>query len=208
MVEKKLTEQESISIIAEMISRTKDRYLGNGNIMLMWGYLTVTITVLVWVLLSATHHPAWNWLWFLIWIIGGTATPIMARKEQIKRGVKSYSDRITSQIWSVVGAIAIIATAMCLGFFLIGGKDCWSMMFAYALIIVPFGEIVQGVVLREKSLRTGGIAGLTIGIFTVCCIAGGVTLYANWYLPTFMAAFIAMFIIPGHIINHKAKSRK
>lgn len=205
MEERKITESESLEIITRMITRTKQRYIGDGNIMLMWGYLTVTITILVWVLLSATHHPAWNWLWFLIWIIGGTATPIMARKEQVKRGVKSYSDRITSQIWSVVGAMAIVATAACLGFLLIGGKDCWSMMFAYALLIVPFGEIVQGVVLSENSLRAGGIAGMIIGIFTVCCIAGGVTLYANWYLPIFMTAFIVMFIIPGHIINHKAK---
>lgn len=208
MEEKKLTEQESLSIIAEMISRTRERYIGDGNIMLMWGYLTVAVTILVWVLLTVTHNPAWNWLWFLIWIIGGTATPIMARKEQVERGVKNYSDRITSQIWSIVGAMAIVATAMCLGFLLIGGKDSWSMMFAYALIIVPFGEIVQGVILKENALKAGGIIGMVIGVFTVCCIAGGVTLYANWYLPMFMTAFFAMFIIPGHIINHKAMSRK
>lgn len=208
MEEKKITEQESITIITEMISRTKERYIGDGNIMLMWGYLTVAVTILVWALLSTTHHPAWNWLWFLIWIIGGTATPIMARKQQVEHGVKNYSDRITSQIWSVVGAMGIVSTAMCLGFLLIGGTCCWSMMFAYALIIVPFGVIVQGVILKENSLKIGGIIGMVIGVFTVCCIAGKVTLYANWYLPMFMAAFIAMLIIPGHIINHKAKSNK
>lgn len=208
MEDRKLTEKESLEVIASMIARTKQCYIGNGNILLMWGYLTVTVTILVWVLLSATHHTAWNWLWFLIWIIGGTATPIMARKEYIDHGVKNYSDRITSQIWSIVGAMAIVATAMCLGFLLIGGKDSWSMMFAYALIIVPFGEIVQGVILKENSLKVGGIIGMVIGVFTVCCIAGGVSLYADWYLPVFMVAFIAMFIIPGHILNHKAKSRK
>lgn len=208
MEDRKLTEKESLEVIASMIARTKQCYIGNGNILLMWGYLTITVTILVWVLLSATHHTAWNWLWFLIWIIGGTATPIMARKEHIDHGVKNYSDRITSQIWSIVGAMAIVATAMCLGFLLIGGKDSWSMMFAYALIIVPFGEIVQGVILKENSLKVGGIIGMVIGVFTVCCIAGGVSLYADWYLPVFMVAFIAMFIIPGHILNHKAKSRK
>lgn len=203
MDEKKLTEKESIKIITEMISRTKERYIGDGNIMLMWGYLIAAVALLIWVLLITTHNPAWNWLWFLIWVIGGTATPIMARKQQYKSGVKNYSDRLTSEIWTVVGAMAIVATAMCLGFLLIGGKDSWSMMFAYALIIVPFGEITQGVIIKEKSLKFGGIIGLTLGIFTVCCISAGVPLYANWYLPVFIAAFIAMFIIPGHILNHK-----
>lgn len=207
MEEKEITEKESINIITEMISRTKERYIGDGNIMLMWGYLIVAVTILVWILLATTHHPGWNYLWFLIWVIGGTATPIMARKEQAKFGVKNYSDRVTSQIWSVVGAMAIVATAMCLGFLLLGGKDSWSMMFAYALIIVPFGEIAQGIILKEKSLKTGGIVGMIIGVFTICCIAAKVTLYANWYLPVFMAAFIAMFIIPGHILNRKAHKR-
>lgn len=52
MEKKKLTHQESIDIIAEMIFRTKERYIGDGNIMLMWGYLTVAVTILVWVLLK------------------------------------------------------------------------------------------------------------------------------------------------------------
>ena len=46
MDEKKLTEKESIILITEMISRTKERYIGDGNIMLMWGYLTVLVSIL------------------------------------------------------------------------------------------------------------------------------------------------------------------
>ena len=206
MEEKQITEKESLALITEMISRTKRRFIGNGNIMLMWGYLTVAITIAVWCLLVATHNPVWNWLWFAIWLIGGIATPVMARKEQARCGVKTYLDGITSQIWSVVGGIAFLATAMCLGFELIGHTYCWSAMFAFALIIVPFGEITQGIIVKEKALTIGGIVGMATGIFTICCFAGEVTLYANWYLPMFMGAFIAMFIIPGHIINHKTKS--
>lgn len=93
MEEKKLTELESISIIAEMISRTKERYIGDGNIMMMWGWLTVAVSSLVWSLLAATLNPAWNWLWFLLPAIGGTLTPIMAKKSESRQGVKTYSER-------------------------------------------------------------------------------------------------------------------
>lgn len=48
MEEKRLTENESIEIITSMINRTKDRYIGSGNIMLMWGYLVVAVTIFVW----------------------------------------------------------------------------------------------------------------------------------------------------------------
>ena len=70
MEEQKLTEQESILLITEMISRTKRRKLDNGNIMLLWGYLSVAVATLVWVLLACTHNAVWNWLWCLIWIVG------------------------------------------------------------------------------------------------------------------------------------------
>ena len=161
MEERKITEVESIEIITSMISRTKDRLVkGSGNILLMWGYLIVAVTALIWVLLVTTNNPAVNWLWFLIWIIGGIATPIMAKKERVASGSKSYTDKLTSQMWSVVGLTGIASALLCLGFLVIGGKDSWSMMFAFALIIVPMAEIMQGLVIKEISLIAGGSIGL------------------------------------------------
>ena len=61
MEEKKMTEKESLELITTMIQRTRERYVGDGNIMLMWGYLTVAVTALVWILLAttgATREPA------------------------------------------------------------------------------------------------------------------------------------------------------
>ena len=208
MEEKKMTERESLELITTMIERTRERYMGDGNIMLMWGYLTVTITALVWILLITTHNQAWNWLWFLIWIIGGIATPIMARKQQVKYGVKSYSDKLSSQIWSIVGYSGIVATLCCLIFTFIVGYDTWRMMFAFALIIVPMAEMAQGIVVKEKSFIFGGAVGLCIGIFAVCCIAADMPLGANWFLPMYMIAFACMMIIPGHVINHKARQQR
>lgn len=67
MEERKITEVDSIEIIISMISRTKDRLVnGCGNILLMWGYLTVAVAALIWVLLVTTSNPAVNWFWFRI----------------------------------------------------------------------------------------------------------------------------------------------
>lgn len=54
MEDKKLTEKESLEVITSMIARTKARYLGSGNILLMWGYLVVFVSILVWILLGAS----------------------------------------------------------------------------------------------------------------------------------------------------------
>ena len=205
MEEKTLTEKESIAIITEMITRTKERYVGDGNILLMWGYLVVAVSLVITVLLVATHNQVWNWLWFLIWIVGGTLTPRMAKKQREKNGVKTYSDNIISSIWSAVGLSAIAATFACLGFMLFAAADCWRMMLMFALIIVPFAEIAQGIVLKERCFITGGAIGLAAGILTGCCIAGGIPLAVVWFMPLFIVAFTAMMIVPGHIINYKAK---
>ncbi len=206
MEERKITEAESLEIIASMISCTKDRLVkGCGDILLMWGYLIIAVAVLIWVLLVITHNPAVNWLWFLIWLIGGIATPIMAKRKRMDKGVMSYTDRLTFNMWSVVGWAAIASVFLCLGFLLIGGKDSWSMMFAFALIIVPMTEIMQGLVIKESSLIAGGGIGLLIGLFTMCCISANLALMATWFMPLFIIAFAAMMILPGHILNSKAK---
>ncbi len=208
MEEKRITERESLEIITSMIARTKERYVGDGNILLMWGYVTVAVAVLVWIMLVVTRNPAWNWLWFFIGIIGGIATPIMARKQDVSFGVKSYSDKVTSHIWSTVGITAIVATLCCLAFQLVLHICCWRTMLVFALVIVPFAEVAQGIVVKETSLIAGGAVGLCAGIITVCSIVGGVPLNVNWFMPMFIIAFICMMIVPGHIINRKNKAQR
>ena len=202
-----MTERESLELITAMITRTRQRYIGDGNILLMWGYLTVIVTALVWIMLITTHNPAWNWLWFAIGVVGGIAAPIMSKKSDLKNGVKSYSDRITSQIWTIVGLASVVATLFCVGFAL-KGFNPWGMMFVIPLIIVPMAEIAQGIIVKEKSLIVGGSIGLCVGLFTFCCIVSDVRLLINWFLPLFMVAFACMMIIPGHIINRKARLQR
>ncbi len=208
MEDKQLTEKESIALITEMISRTKRRYIGNGDNLLMWGYLVVAVSVAVWALLYFTHNQAWNWLWFLIPVVGGILTPIMVRKERLKAGAKNYSDSIISRFWTACGLSELAAILACFGFMLIGGIDCWVMMLMFSLIVVSIIEMAQGIVLNENCFIFGGAAGLAVGILTCCCVAGGIPLGAAWYMPLFILAFVAMMIIPGHIINHKAKTER
>ncbi len=205
MEDKKLTEKESLEVIISMIARTKARYLGSGNILLMWGYLAVFSSILVWILLAATRQNVWNWLWFAIPVIGMPLTSIMARREKRTDGVVTYSDKITSHLWSIFGVSEIVLTLICLGFSLIGGIKCWTAMIVYTIIAAPFAEIAQGLIVKEKSLTWGGIVGLAIGMVLVCCVPGKIPLLANWFMPLFILFWVVMMIVPGHIINHKAK---
>ena len=91
MEDRKLTEKESLEVITSMIARTKERYLDDGNILLMWGYLAVFTAILVWVLLAITRQSAWNFLWFMMPLVGGVATRAMSRKQLRERGVRTFT---------------------------------------------------------------------------------------------------------------------
>ena len=204
MEEKKMTERESLELITEMISRTKERYVADGSALLLWGYVTVAVSVLVWVLLVTTGNPAYNWLWNLIWIIGCIGSFIMSRRKKENFGAKSYSDKLTSQLWTVVAYVALVFFVCCMVFTFLK-INTWTAMLIFALTVVPLTEIAQGIVVKERSLVVGGAIGMLVGIVTVCCICGGIGLGVNWFIPMFIVAFIGMTIVPGHILNHKAR---
>lgn len=205
MEERKLTEKESLDVITQMIARTQAKYLGSGNILLMWGYLTAVISILIWVLLAGTHNNAWNWLWFAIPLVGFPTTVVMSRNERRDNGVTTCFDIITSRMWTIFGMSEIALSLVCIGFDYFGGVNCWAAMLAYSLILAPGTEIAQGLIFKENSLVCGGGAGLVVGIITICCIAGRIPLEANWYMPLFILAWVCMMIIPGHVINSRAK---
>ncbi len=202
MEERKLTEKESLEVITAMIARTKQRYLGSGN-MLIWGYLVVIVSIVVWLLLATTHNYEWNWVWFAIPLIGFPITTIKDCKEKRKFGVVTYSDKITSRLWTIFGISQIILILICLGFALFGEINCWGALLIYPILSAPFAEIAQGLIVKEKCLIWGGVIGLAAGLVSLCCVVGRIPLAANWYIPLFIIVWTAMMIVPGHILKIK-----
>lgn len=206
MEEKTISEKESLQIITEMIAKTKDNYFGSGKIMLMWGYVVVAVSLAVWILLAATRNGLWNWLWFAIPVIGWIGTYIINRKEKREHiGVRTYSDKVTSRLWTIVGLSEAAVAAACLSLSLFMNINCWIAMLVYSYLVTPLAETAQGLIINEKSLTIGGIIGLLIGIITLCIVSGGLPLVTVWYMPLFILGFVFMMIIPGHIINAKSK---
>lgn len=209
MEEKKLNSQESLELITRMINQTKRQlHIGEGNLLLIWGYTSAIVALLVGILLYATSgHPAVNWLWFLIWIVGGTATAVISRrdKSRIEKMPSTYVDRLTSSLWTTIGMLFTVATFMVLGFSLFAGKDAWTVMLILAFVMCGFGVTMQGFIIREKSMVAGGVVSLLSGIFVACCVVSSTPLGVWWIIPVFIICFTCAMIVPGHILNAKAK---
>ena len=212
MEEKRLNERESLELITRMIQETKNKLeVGDGNVLLIWGYVSVLTAILVYVMAIILDGNPWiNWLWFLwLWfLIPLIGYPVMKREERKEANVKphssSYIDKISSGIWKSVGIIACVFVAICIAF-MFCGYNCWVLMFAYAFIIVGFGSVAQGIIIRERSLTFGGLFSIAAGGVVTSCAICNIPLYMAWAIPLYILCFTLMTIIPGHIINRKAK---
>lgn len=62
MEDRKITEQESLELISQMIQNTRRNLdAGSGNIFLLWGYIGTIATLVVYAGLCFTKDPHWMW---------------------------------------------------------------------------------------------------------------------------------------------------
>lgn len=57
MEERTLNEKESLALITQMInSSKKNMEIGQGNYLLIWGYFTTALSVILFTLITLTHN--------------------------------------------------------------------------------------------------------------------------------------------------------
>lgn len=209
MDEKKLTPQESMELITSMIQNTKRRVATPDlRISVMWAVLTIVTAIAAWVLLSTTHNPWYNFIWFTIPVIGIPTNILMAQNNRNKNMTKSYLDKVSESIWKSVGYIAMGLTIGCFIAQQCGYPQAWLAMFYYAFIIVGFGAMTSGFLLRENSYVFGGLFSIFSGFAIIVCNLCRIPLYYSWVVPLYILCFLLMFIIPAFIISRKIKAQE
>lgn len=213
MEDKKLTPTESMELIASMISNTK-RHLtkGEGNMLLFWGYLCVTVALLNMISVYLKYGAGLNLpfrsdlVWWLIPLIGIPYTLMVGQRSKRHRRVMTYSDTLSASLWSYVLWLALAVFVIGLVFF-ISGFPVWYIMELFAFFVVGMATSVQGIIIRERSMVIGGGFSVVCGGFLVAGLIIGNYWLAEWSVPLFILSFIVMMIIPGHILNHKAEEK-
>ncbi|MCI9607089.1 MAG: hypothetical protein HFJ94_02790 [Muribaculaceae bacterium] len=209
MEDKKLTPQESMELIASMIQSTRRRVaLPDLRISVMWAALSIITAATAWILLSTTHNPLFNFVWFAIPVIGIPASIILANAKREKSGAKTYLDKVSDGVWKCVGYIAIGLTIGCFIAQQCGYPMAWLSMLYYAFIVVGFGAIVSGLLLRENSYVFGGLFSVFSGFAIIICNVCQIPLLYSWVVPLYILCFLLMFIVPAFIISRKLKAEE
>ncbi len=194
MEERKLTEKESLELISQMIQNSRKNVdYAAGNPALLWGYVTVITSLLVYGSWQLTHSHLVMWLWFLIPIAGGIGMFIASRNKP--KLVKTHLDKVLNAVWTVLGCSCMLL--MLPAYLLPGG---FPIMFAIALLVSQ-AITITGWVVSYKPYMIGGIIGIALSF--LCLMVKGVD-----QCLIFAVIFIIAEIIPGHMLNNEMKRKK
>ena len=205
MEERTLNEKESLALITQMInSSKKNMEIGQGNIMLIYGYFTTVLSIVLFVLISLTHNFIWSWGWMLMFVIW----PIMSyRQRQRPPKVVTYTDKVISQVWQVMGWMFIV-TFLTIGIieFSFARYIDFILMLPLSLIYCGIGVSITGIIIQERWMTYTPQIAFIIAIYMLTMLIIGEKATTLWYLY-FGLSFVFMMIIPGHIVNNKAQKQ-
>lgn len=205
MEDKKLNEKESLALITQMINSSKENMeIGQGNIMLIYGYFTTVLSIVLFVLISLTHNFIWSWGWMLMFVIW----PIMSyRQRQRPPKVVTYTDKVISKVWQVMGWMFIV-TFLTIGIieFSFARYIDFILMLPLSLIYCGIGVSITGIIIQERWMTYTPQIAFIIAIYMLTMLMIGEKATTLWYLY-FGLSFVFMMIIPGHIVNNKAQKQ-
>lgn len=197
MEDKKLNEQESLALIAGMIKNTQNRIERNeGMPFLIWGYTTVFISVAVWLLYRFTGNPNWQFLWFALPVISFPLTLKLAGKRT--KGVVTYVDQVINNVWLVMGTAGFMVSMVSIvAGFTTSFRLNFPILFCI-ILLMGMGTAITGLAIKFKPIIWCGF--ISMGLSYLCFFFRGID-----SILIFALVFVVMMVIPGHIVNAKAK---
>lgn len=190
MEEKNLNEKESIALISQMIKNSQNNLEGREGIpFLLWGYISVAVTIAVWTACHFTQNGYWNFLWFAIPVIGWPLMMILNKKH--RKGIKTYIDNVIGYIWIFIGIACLVVS-------LLKMFSADIPILFLVLLLLGIGVGITGAVIKFVPITVGGI---------LCILLSILTLYFGYdgQMIVFAATFLVTMVIPGHILNCRGR---
>lgn len=200
--------EKSLEIISQMIADTSNQIESNsGKYFLAWGYTTIAVSIFEYFVMCLNLNPMLIWAWWLIPVIGGVATILLARKEAPTP--KSYVDRSISAVWAVFGVSSLYA--------FVAAVVYGTSMFFLIVLLMGMGTVITGAICRHRNLTIcGSVAMLLSLIFPIKHIViknletEALHSTTDWLIYSdiiiFAVIFLVMMVIPGHIMHKKSSN--
>lgn len=202
MENNKLSEAQSLELIASMIQDSRSRLARNsGTPFLIWGYTTVAVSLFNALALYLGWSHAWAWSWFTIPVIGWLGMMLLFKQEPSAR---NYIDRIVSMIWVVIG--------LSFAWLFVGAVVFGCSISFLTVVVMGIGTVLTGCVIKHRTTVICGWAAMCASlifpiVYFIIAKSGSASAISEvWIwgeLIVFALIFLLMMVIPGHILNHK-----
>lgn len=215
--ENKLTGQESLQIITDMIQKVKGSFNENGSSAILWGAVVAFCGLVSFAQAQFNFSIGFD-VWFLI-MVAVIPQMIIVFREKKKKLVKTYQQAATDNIWLVYG-ISIVALVLYQN--IVPGVSDKLMMSdgmqllqkniqtgeienfhffipgisSIYLIVYAFPTIATGLVCKFKPMIYGAI--ICYGLFVI-------SLYASFKYDMLLMGLAGIFnwLIPGLILRQR-----
>lgn len=185
--ENKLTENESLKLITEMIGKAKSSYHSNGTSAIMWG-----IVIFFCGLFDFFQKQFQFDIGFDIWLLMFLALIpqfYMMIKNAKKKNFVSYEETTMSYVWWAFGV-----TILMLNLF----NGYYTPLHSESLFLMLFGlpTFITGGMFRFKPMIYGGI---------ICWVLFVISLFTDLKINMLLMALAALsaWVIPGIILRKK-----
>lgn len=150
---KKMTAQESISLISEMMNNSRRFVLQNSaKHFTLWGALLIVMSVLIYELWHISGSPAWNLLWFAMPVIGFPIVRILERKD---------SDVPQNMLNKQIGLIWLAYCVFALSISIIAMLTVPKSLSLIIVVVFGFAECISGILLKNWPVI---ISGFILGV--------------------------------------------
>ena len=188
--EVKLSESESLLLIASMINKAKNRFSESGTLYLLWGWLILICCIVQFIGFYFFDTDAY-YIWFSTWFL--LIYQIFYLRKKIKtQKIRTYTEEINGFVWLVFFICMILVAFIGIQF------KKYEIIGPMILVLYGMPTFLSGIILKFKPLIIGGIC---------CWIIASVSPFINidYQLLLTSAAVISGWIIPGYLLKQKFK---
>ncbi|MDP5228911.1 MAG: hypothetical protein NWQ38_00855 [Cellulophaga sp.] len=175
-----LNPNESLKIISQAISLTKENIKGQSFYFLWWGWI-IAIAAFAHYFLETFSNTDKSYVpWMILVPIGWAGSIIYAKKKEKTKPYETYFELFLQYLWVVLGISFMISVFISL----------WLEVqpAIFVLLLAGIGTLVSGLIMKFKPLIVGGIF---FFVFAVTCL---------FVDTTTILLFNALAIITGYLI--------
>lgn len=177
--------KESLDIISKMMNDTRRNVmLGSRIPLLVWGWTSFAVSLMVYICIRCSGNSNWNYAWFLILAIGW---PLIRSLKPKRPVVSTAISQSLVVIWKMLAAVIIV-------FSVTSFLTIFNVL-AVILLILAMGSFITGELIRYPFLKYSSIAGFILAI-SLWLIHGLIQ------IPVFAVAMLLMMVIPAYRMKY------